>query len=92
MLATVGNEYHNFFESLWAHEDYRIPPASIPFLIMGSLVGTGIGYSGWWCRTVVSATSFTLIGGKCRVYAYMMIDSSLQRTNYGLYISIIYSD
>jgi GDP-mannose transporter len=67
MLATVGNEYSKFYDSLWKHTDYRIPPASIPFLIMGSLVGTGIGYSGWWCRTVVSATSFTLIGGKCPV-------------------------
>eukprot|EP00339_Tiarina_fusa_P022649 CAMPEP_0117024860 /NCGR_PEP_ID=MMETSP0472-20121206/18421_1 /TAXON_ID=693140 ORGANISM="Tiarina fusus, Strain LIS" /NCGR_SAMPLE_ID=MMETSP0472 /ASSEMBLY_ACC=CAM_ASM_000603 /LENGTH=353 /DNA_ID=CAMNT_0004731413 /DNA_START=69 /DNA_END=1130 /DNA_ORIENTATION=+ len=67
MLATVGNEYSRFYESLWVHSEYRIPPASIPFLIVGSLVGTGIGYSGWWCRTVVSATSFTLIGvmNKC---------------------------
>jgi hypothetical protein len=63
MLATVGNEYNQFYDSLWVHEDYRIPPASIPLLLMGCIVGTGIGYSGWWCRTVVSATSFTLIGG-----------------------------
>ena len=67
MLATVGNEYSKFYTSLWENTDYRIPPASIPFLILGSLVGTGIGYSGWWCRSVVSATSFTLIGvmNKC---------------------------
>lgn len=36
-------------------------------MIIGSVVGTLIGYSGWWCRSVVSATSFTLIGvvNKC---------------------------
>jgi len=30
-------------------------------------MGTLIGYSSWWCRGVVSATSFTLIGviNKC---------------------------
>jgi len=67
MLAGVGNEYSKFWDFWWSNADYRIPPASIPFLIMGSLVGTGIGYSGWWCRSVVSATSFTLIGviNKC---------------------------
>jgi hypothetical protein len=63
MLATVGKEYNQLWDSFWMHEDYRIPPASIPLLLLGSVVGTGIGYSGWWCRTVVSATSFTLIGG-----------------------------
>jgi hypothetical protein len=63
MLATVGNEYEKFSALWWAHDNYHLPPASIPFLVMGCLVGTGIGYSGWWCRNVVSATSFTLIGG-----------------------------
>jgi hypothetical protein len=65
MLATVGNEYEKFSTFWWANDNYHLPPASIPFLVMGCLVGTGIGYSGWWCRNVVSATSFTLIGGKC---------------------------
>lgn len=45
----------------------RLPPVSVALLIIGSVVGTLIGYSGWWCRSVVSATSFTLIGvvNKC---------------------------
>jgi GDP-mannose transporter len=36
-------------------------------LMLGCVAGTGIGYSGWWCRDKVSATSFTLIGvlNKC---------------------------
>lgn len=63
-LATVGNEYGSFWESWSADENHHIPPASIPLMILGCLVGTGIGYSGWWCRDVVSATSFTLIGGE----------------------------
>jgi GDP-mannose transporter len=62
LLASVGNEYEKLWTFWWANADFRIPPASIPYLILGSLVGTGIGYSGWWCRSVVSATSFTLIG------------------------------
>jgi drug/metabolite transporter (DMT)-like permease len=71
MLATVGNEYQKLWDSFWVNEDYRIPPASIPYLILGCLVGTGIGYSGWWCRSVVSATSFTLIGGTLLVDVIM---------------------
>jgi drug/metabolite transporter (DMT)-like permease len=66
-LASVGKEYEKLSIFWWSHEEYRIPPASIPLLVLGCLVGTGIGYSGWWCRRVVSATTFTLIGvmNKC---------------------------
>jgi len=67
LLANVGGEYSKFWDFLWSNEDYRLPPMGIFLLIVGSFVGTGIGYSGWWCREVVSATSFTLIGvmNKC---------------------------
>lgn len=67
LLATVGKEYSKFWDFWWSHSDYHIPPMSIPYLIVGAIVGTGIGFSGWWCRSVVSATSFTLIGviNKC---------------------------
>lgn len=63
LLATVGNEYSKLWDLWWSNDQYRLPPASFPYLIVGSLVGTGIGYTGWWCRSVVSATSYTLIGG-----------------------------
>ena len=63
ILATVGNEYNKFWDLWWSSTYHHLPPASIPLLILGCLVGTGIGYSGWWCRDVVSATSFTIIGG-----------------------------
>ena len=44
-----------------------ISTAAILFLLLGCVSGIGIGYSSWWCRDQVSATSFTLIGvmNKC---------------------------
>jgi len=67
MLASVGDEYRKFWDFWWASDNQHLPPISIFLLILGCLVGTGIGYSGWWCRGKVSATSFTLIGvvNKC---------------------------
>jgi len=45
----------------------QLPPMSIALLIFGCITGTAIGYTGWWCRDKVSATSYTLIGvlNKC---------------------------
>lgn len=43
-------------------EDHGFSVVSILLLLVGCVVGTGIGYSSWWCRDQVSATSFTLIG------------------------------
>ena len=63
-FANAGNEYSKFWEFYWAQENAKLPTISIVLLALGSLVGTGIGYSGWWCRGLVSATSFTLIGGE----------------------------
>jgi hypothetical protein len=63
-LATVGDEYNKLSIFWWDTTNMHLPPAAIPLLVIGSLVGTAIGYSGWWCRDVVSATSFTLIGGE----------------------------
>jgi len=67
LLANVGSEYSKFWEYFWGRLDGRLAPLTIVLLIAGSLVGTGIGYGGWWCRSLVSATSFTLIGvvNKC---------------------------
>eukprot|EP00751_Fragilariopsis_kerguelensis_P020694 CAMPEP_0170904652 /NCGR_PEP_ID=MMETSP0734-20130129/50566_1 /TAXON_ID=186038 /ORGANISM="Fragilariopsis kerguelensis, Strain L26-C5" /LENGTH=359 /DNA_ID=CAMNT_0011300223 /DNA_START=118 /DNA_END=1197 /DNA_ORIENTATION=+ len=67
LLANVGGEYSKFWDYFWADDNQRLPPLSILLLVFGSIIGTGIGYSGWWCRELVSATSFTLIGvmNKC---------------------------
>jgi len=35
---------------------------NIPLLVVSCIVGAAIGFSGWWCRSLVSATSFTVIG------------------------------
>lgn len=65
VFAATNNEYTKFQEDRL--EGKPISSAAITFLLLGCVVGTGIGYSGWWCRGKVSATSFTLIGviNKC---------------------------
>mmetsp|Transcript_26509 Transcript_26509/g.72864 ORF Transcript_26509/g.72864 Transcript_26509/m.72864 type:complete len:391 (-) Transcript_26509:678-1850(-) len=67
MFAAAGNEYSAFWEFYWGKLEGKLPAIAVSLLLCGSLVGTGIGYSGWWCRSVVSATSFTLVGvmNKC---------------------------
>jgi len=38
------------------------PTVGIIVLSLSCLVGTGIGYSGWHCRHIVSATTYTIVG------------------------------
>jgi GDP-mannose transporter len=58
-LAAMGNEYESFQQD---RTKQPVTRAAVTFLILGCIVGTAIGYSSWWCRDKVSATSFTLIG------------------------------
>lgn len=63
-----GNEYQKFWSSFWLPPNNGVlPPGSVILLVLGCIVGIAIGYSSWWCRDKVSATSFTLIGvmNKC---------------------------
>jgi len=68
LFAQMGGEF-NKFRLQWLDDGVimllRWPVGML--LVMGCVVGTGIGYSGWWCRSKVSATSYTLIGimNKC---------------------------
>ncbi|KAL7526818.1 hypothetical protein ACHAXR_002063, partial [Thalassiosira sp. AJA248-18] len=70
-FAYMGGEYGRLFDELErAHVENAgplLPPAGIALLFLGCIVGTGIGYTGWWCRSKVSAASYTLIGvmNKC---------------------------
>lgn len=74
LFAKMGGEFHRLNElmasynvsSIWGLIK-KLPVESLALSIIGCLIGTGIGYSGWWCRGKVSATSFTLIGvlNKC---------------------------
>ena len=65
-LANVGNEYGALKLQWYAHSGYHILPESIPYLVLGCIVGTAIGYTGWWCREMIAATSFTIVGGTIR--------------------------
>ena len=70
VFAAMGGEYQRLHEHLEARsngEGGLLPPAGIALLLLGCMVGTGIGYTGWWCRSKVSAASYTLIGvmNKC---------------------------
>lgn len=67
LFAGMGGEYSRFWSDYWGRVDHRLPPIGVTLLLLGCVVGTGIGYSGWWCRDKVSAASYTLIGvmNKC---------------------------
>ena len=66
LFASMGGEYSKFYNDVTA-PNYSLPSGTIPLMILGCAAGTGIGYSGWWCRDKVSATSYTIIGvmNKC---------------------------
>lgn len=74
MFASMGGEFQRLDNTLQQYGvttvfgyASKLPTHVMALVILGCLVGTGIGYSGWWCRAKVSATSFTLIGvlNKC---------------------------
>jgi len=72
MFAALGNEFQTFssdhFSTQTAAENAKpITSSACILLFLGCLAGTGIGYSSWWCRGKISATSFSLVGvmNKC---------------------------
>ena len=74
LFAQMGGEFGRLKEmvaeygaSSYTDLLFMLPNESLALMVMGCLVGTGIGYTGWWCRSKVSATSYTLIGvlNKC---------------------------
>lgn len=66
LFATVGGEFAQF-SSLREQTEVLFTATTVVLLTLGSVAGIGIGYSSWWCRGKVSATSFTVIGvmNKC---------------------------
>jgi drug/metabolite transporter (DMT)-like permease len=66
LFAGMAKEYTKFAGDR-IEGRYPFTAASVGLLILGCIAGIGIGYSGWWCRDKVSATSYTLIGvmNKC---------------------------
>lgn len=83
MFASLSGEFDEFGELMKSYGAttvaelvYQLPNVCVALVIVGCIVGTGIGYTGWWCRDKVSATSFTLVGviNKClTVMANLMI-------------------
>ena len=66
LLAAMGNEYRHFSKDRNQGE-HPFDAAAVSFLLTGCLIAVGIGYTGWWCRDKISATSYTLVGvmNKC---------------------------
>lgn len=70
-FAAMGGEYGRLHENMMQNSQTSgeplLPPVGLALLLLGCVVGTGIGYTGWWCRSKVSAASYTLIGvmNKC---------------------------
>lgn len=56
-FAVVNREQETFLIALLDLES-----TGAMFLALSCVVGFGISYSGWWCRDVTSATTYTLIG------------------------------
>jgi hypothetical protein len=68
LFASMGSEFTKFHNDVIANKaGFTLPSGSVPLMLLGCVVGTGIGYSSWWCRDKVSATSFTIVGvmNKC---------------------------
>jgi hypothetical protein len=65
ILGWIAGEPSKFQEDRF--NGLTIGPPVAFLLCLGCVAGTGIGYSSWWCRDKVSATTFSLIGvmNKC---------------------------
>lgn len=79
MFAKLGNEFDGLNDLMKSYDVEtiygllgKLPIESIALLILGCIIGTGIGYTGWWCRGKVSATSFTLIGVLNKCFTVLM--------------------
>ncbi len=55
ILASLKGEYAKFTSA-----EFTVPAISVLFL--SCIVGTGISYAGWFCRSQLSATAYTLVG------------------------------
>jgi len=57
LLGYGNGDYDNIAENL-----SEMPANGMAILIFSCVAGTLIGYTGWLCRGMVSATSYTLVG------------------------------
>jgi len=56
-FAILNNEQDTFLEAI-----LDLKATGAIFLVLSCVVGCGISYTGWWCRDVTSATTYTLVG------------------------------
>jgi hypothetical protein len=52
----------------WAH----FTPHAISALVASCVLSGGIGFTSWWCRSLVSATSFTVIGTTNKILTILL--------------------
>lgn len=57
LIGYTKGDYHDICTKLLA-----LSPDGMMVIAFSCITGTLIGYSGWLCRGMVSATSFTLVG------------------------------
>ena len=68
LFATAGGEFGHVQEK--RQEATLFTGTAIVLLALGSVAGTGIGYSSWWCV-------YLLAGGLCHVSQSFSLDASL---------------
>jgi len=56
-FALLNNEQETFLDAI-----LNIKATGAIFLVLSCVGGCGISYTGWWCRDVTSATTYTLVG------------------------------
>lgn len=57
LLGFLNGDYENIVEKL-----QEVPANGVMVLLFSCIAGTLIGYTGWLCRGMVSATTYTLVG------------------------------
>lgn len=57
LLGYINGDYNNLSEKMM-----EVPANGMMVLAFSCVAGLLIGYSTWWCRGMVSATTFTLVG------------------------------
>jgi drug/metabolite transporter (DMT)-like permease len=69
-FAAMGGEYRRIKNDISTRvmngEEHLFPPIGIFLLFVGCIVGTGIGYSGWFCRSKVSFIMLSPMSGGMR--------------------------
>eukprot|EP00906_Rhabdomonas_costata_P029209 RCo041242 len=58
------------------------------FLALSSIVGVAISWTGWHCRTVLSATGFTIVGVMCKLIP--IVGNTLMWDKHANYLGLAY--